>query len=716
MLSKIVQKIVPLAIICALIYLQLAGFHSWLFGWLVFALYLSATSGGAFVLLHKFYQFSRRALRVKVLAIFLVLITLALWASLALNIFPFTALTIALVFFLNGLVWAVVDVWVGEADDLAPELDNPDLAVVEEVPQSKIGLLAIVILVIYGFYLLFSDRSGAIVTTPWAVIDPFYVIVFGLAAAILGFLIFSEIKAKTIIFFIIVLSLLQHAYLPATHELFYGADGWRHLATENQIIQNSSLQLTSYAQNPGSLLEQINPGRFSYGSLWGLTIILNQILRINLITLNAWLVPILWSLILPILLFEFGRFLGWSKKEALLLAWLSLLPFAWQAGGAFSLPVGLGFPFWLLLLLMLLKSSQAENKQPLYVIYALGIFSAFGYLLYFILFWLIAAVQYLWQKINARLATGLTLAGSIILFPLIELSSGYSHFGSVNIFDAVKQFLGNFSAYYLASGPRPHDIATGNILFNQTPLQSFVPNLLTAWPWLLVIFALIFWIAVIRGIWLKYKQPDTAPKIFALLTVGLWGGYFISRYLLQGEAVLSRRLDAVLAFFFVITAATAIIDIIRRQKNHQLSWYLAIVLVVSAALAAGYTLGPDTYAVSRDEYEAVNYVVQNMKPDNPCILGDTYQLLVAEALTAKKVVGGGWPINEYFAQPQREKFYADLSNQASAENWQQALVVRGTDSCWFVGTTDKVVSNAFIRSQGENIKLFGQAIVWYYKP
>ena len=66
---------------------------------------------------------------------------------------------------------------------------------------------------------------------------------------------------------------------------------------------------------------------------------------------------------------------------------------------------------------------------------------------------------------------------TVLFIPLLEIISGYSHFDrGVNFLTQIKQFIGNFTAYYLASGPRPHDIAVGNIIFNQTPAYAFVPN------------------------------------------------------------------------------------------------------------------------------------------------------------------------------------------------------------------------------------------------
>ena len=48
---------------------------------------------------------------------------------------------------------------------------------------------------------------------------------------------------------------------------------------------------------------------------------------------------------------------------------------------------------------------------------------------------------------------------------------------NIKFFEAIKQFIGNLLGWYVAAGPRPHDILTGNILFNQVPSYAFVPNL-----------------------------------------------------------------------------------------------------------------------------------------------------------------------------------------------------------------------------------------------
>ena len=719
MFKQAFKEVLVLAVIVVLIFYNIAFWHSAILGYLLLICYLVGTGKGASVVLSKFFNFSHRAWRVKILGMFFSLSVLGLISSLALNTVGFSAFIISSVFFISGLIFVTFQIWAGGAKNNPAEMDNPGWEVIEEVPQAKVGTLAFIILAAFGFYLLYSARAGMAISSPWQIVDPIYLTVFAAATLILGFLIFSNIKAKTILFLLFVLSLLLHSYLPLTHKLLYGADGWRHLAVESQLAQTDSLQVVSYAQGSQSLVQFLNPGKYSYGALWGTTVILSRLLNLDLLWLNAWLAPILWSILLPILLFELGMSLNWGKKESLFFAWLGMLPFAWQAGGSFSLPSSLGFLWGLFLILLLVKSLKETRKEQKIILVIAGALSFFGYALYFILFWLAWLVLQT-SKIKHKLKMTAGFVATVLFIPLLEIISGYSHFDrGVNFLTQIKQFIGNFTAYYLASGPRPHDIAVGNIIFNQTPAYAFVPNFLTSWPWWLFIFMLVFWALAVVGIWFSLKRGEHEHRWLAILSIGLTASYFISRYLLAGEQILSRRLEPVLALLFLTLVFVALKQIIFKNE-FQLKYYKSIygvilaVFIFSVAITAGYSLGPDTYAVSESEYAAMNYVWQKEQTAvKPCVLADTYPLLALEAISAKKIVGGGWPINEYFAQPEKDKYFMALNKNFSLDLWNETLAVAKADHCWFITDVSLLTKNDFIyETMPLDAKIFGKTIVW----
>jgi hypothetical protein len=101
-------------------------------------------------------------------------------------------------------------------------------------------------------------------------------------------------------------------------------------------------------------------------------------------------------------------------------------------------------------------------------------------------------------------------------------------------------------------------------------------------------------------------------------------------------------------------------------------------------------------------------VEKNNGSGHYCVIADTYPLLAIEALSAKRIVGGGFPIDQYFGQREREEIFQTLNQEFSTTTWQRALGVTGANTCWFIGTLKK-------RNQvGDFVGMFGGVGVWEY--
>ncbi|MBI5729442.1 MAG: hypothetical protein HY983_04375 [Candidatus Magasanikbacteria bacterium] len=607
------------------------------------------------------------------------------------------------------------EVIVIEGDETETELEPPTAA--------WWGAILYLVLAGYGFYLLHTSQSAVSLLTPWQTIDPLYIYIFASATLLVGALVFSKLPVSFILGLLIIHGALLHSYLPLTHQLFYGADQWRHVAVETRIVAERPLEAARLSA-PANTLEGklainssgLNVSTLAYSSFWGVSALIARVTSVDLIALNKWLVPILWSLILPIILFELGSVLGWSDRASLFLVWLSALPFTWQALGSLTLPVSFGFLIWLLSVILLLKRiGQPEHRQwPFLLVF--GVLSIFNYTLYFILFWLGWALAEAITKFDVRrsmfkiFSTGLLALLTALVLPAVELITHYSQFTPPgNWFHQlrqvvyVKQFLANLSAWYLAIGPRAGDITTGNIIFNQTPLAAFVPNALTLWRWWLVAFMALFLVAVAYGFILCLKKQSREYQWLAALGGSLFLSYFISRYLLAGENIFTRRLDPVLAFFFLffVLAAFTVLNFFSLKKR----FVAPVVLLLTFAIAASYSLGPDTSTVNASEYAAMQYVwSQEKNSSRHCVIAGAYPLLALEALSGKDIIGGGFSINQYFSQPELVSLYRNFSGSDS--DWQEALRLTSVKRCTYVGA----ISRFGIAPE----KQFGNIGVWWY--
>lgn len=135
---------------------------------------------------------------------------------------------------------------------------------------------------------------------------------------------------------------------------------------------------------------------------------------------------------------------------------------------------------------------------------------------------------------------------------------------------------------------------------------------------------------------------------------------------------------------------------------------IVIILGLSWFTTFTYASGPDLRVVSKDEFEAAKYIFPPLVGEGRvglCVLADTWVLLPLEALSKGQIVGGGFPIDYNFAQPERTVLFNEMINNPRASVLKLAHEKTGAGECWFVSG----IQNAEFRMQ--NDKLFGMKAV-----
>ncbi len=667
--------------------------------------------------LGEMFDIPKYSFRAWIFSFFWTLVNFGTFTGIALVFGRLDALTGSIGLFVSGFVAVLFKNY-----DFVREVRTVEVEVKEERALDKILVLFYLVIFLVGINLLVDVNTGLSVVTPWQVIPLNYLLIYFLATIVLLRILFSELSTKATLALVVFHTFLTVSYLAFSHELFYGADIWRHLATENAIISSGTWR-DAVVVGAKSVFDF---GKLSYAQFLATGVVLNQVFGLDLILVNKWLQPIMWAFVFPALMFSWAREMGADKKGGLLAAIFSLLPFALQAAGSFTLPVNFGFLVWLFLIWLLLKFARERLKIQAIFLVVFGMLLIFGYSLYFILFWLLwfaLEVAYLASEQSQgkkMLVSGFLFLVVTLSVPVLELLFNFSHWPQTfNLLSGLKQFFGNLSGWYLAFGPRPHDIATGNILFNQTPASAFITNFLTADRYWLVTAALAFWISGLFGIINSLRKKDFRLNSLAIITLGLFFGYFLSRYLLAGDNILSRRLELVLAAFSVFFGARFWIGVfIKRQKFFARFRYLALVMVVffsAGAITASYSLGPDTKTVSSNEYQAAQYIWQQVAGDDKfCVLGDTYPLLALEAVSGKMIVGGGFPIDSNFGQPERVQLFNDLSNQSVETVLGNAKKIVGAKSCWLMINGVEKNSQSLKYGKDNLQKVFGDILVFHF--
>lgn len=715
----------------------------------LFTIYLLICGYFAAVVLDRFFGLRNTFTR-KILGIFAVFVSLSWLAGAAVLFVPLYFWVLALIFALNAIVHLILYKWASKKEKPDFVVLSKDELYVSHTLGARAGVVLFFGLVLYGFYVLSSSQTGSSILTPWQAIKPQYSIIFFLSVFILGLLVFARLKIKTILLCLIVQTFLLVSFLPFTHTLLYGADGWRHIANEQRFLDGKPFlkaQLAGEVAEAEKLSITSKVGQLSYSSFWSSNVILAKVFKTDLVQVTKWFLPVLWSLIFPILLFEIALAFGWGKKESLFVAWLGLLPFAWQAAGGFSLPVNVGLLSWLFASLLLLKRMQLPHKEQKLILLLVGLGFVFGYALYFILFWVAWVVAELLIKISLRKAAtekqsqslavsalGLPRRFAVVsllamtalvmaVIPFVELLAGYSRFDAqLNWLGQIKQVFGNFIGLYVASGPRSHDITTGNILFNQMPAYAFVSNIFTQWRWWIIVFCIGFLLVVLYGLFCAWKQKQVVGYWLAIISAGSIGGYIIANYFLVGDHILARRLDGVVAFFLIILFFFGLYELLVKIKRHltknnsktiQLSIYIVSICVLSVAIFASYSLGPDTDTVSANEYEAVSYIWSAEKDaSTKCVLGDTYPLLALEAVSSKEIIGGNFPIDANFGQLERVQLFEQSTKVINNALLQQIGAVTNADHCWIVGSVADFQKQGIATAGG--VRIFGDVAVVKY--
>jgi hypothetical protein len=582
-----------------------------------------------------------------------------------------------------------------------------------EAPEKKFRALKIhkIVYIIYislwgaAIFLLANGRSSAVLQSPWQAISSYYLPVFFLLSVVLGVLLVSKYKTKTLLFFVILYSFLVHAYLPLSHMLPWGGDVWRTIGIEQKIQQEEFIYPVLFGHNAEWVSTSLvsvpriftAPHKYVYGHLWGESILLSETLHIDLLYINIWLVPILWSLLLPLIFFRIGKILFGSPRYGLWFSALTCIPFSLQALGGLTLAVSLGtivFFFTLMLWLQYLRERVPWQRR---IVLLFAVLSLFGYTLYALLIWFVIIVSVVFSFIQKRVKNSLIKKSlitviaflSIFLFPFIELFSKISFVPeNLQLMANIKQFLGQFSGWYYAWYIRPHDILSGNIIFNHTPVWAFVENIFTTWRYhlMLLMIAIAFGI-VIKLVHLLIEEERQEWHVMSFVFMALFGGYVLGWFVLEGDRSFIRRLDPALAVWFILFAFSGWMIFFKKaditlSRRYRPVVYICLILFLSWSTTTILASGPDMRVVSQSEYAAAQKIVSNQSDEEVhCILADTWVLLAVEALSSGNIVGGGFPIDYQFSQPERIVLYAALLEDPRKQIFEVAKNKTGASQC-----------------------------------
>lgn len=704
----------------ALLYFNLSVWRSGLFGWVLFAWYILFVGAWWQKIFRNIFNMKENDSITKAFSFFAVFLLLSFGSSIFVVWDKITPQIIFIVYATVALLSFVLYFFAEKHRNYLPEGLNvwrfkqgfsKDFFI-----KNYFFLIPVyVILWCIGIFLLWQSSNSEVLNSPWQGIDRLYLPIFFLLTTMLFIIVFSRHKVKQVLFCILMHSVLLHLYLPISHVLPWGGDVWRHIAIE-QKLTDGEYYLPVLAGPEAKWREVIKidlpealiiPNKYLYGQLWGSSVLLSQTLQVDLLSINKWLLPILWSILLPLILFRMGKILFGSWRSALIMAVFPSIFFPFQVLGAISLPVSLGYLSFFFVLMLWLQYLRDGSVWQRYIAVIFALLMAFGYTLHFIFIWLIFLLSYLYKKISSlnvnfknKLLYLLAFAG-VLFFPLFELLNKTSRLpAQFDFISQMKQFVGQFTGWYFASEIRPHDILSGNIIFNHTPSFAFVSSFFMDWRWpIMPVMILIYLLACYALFFDKRNNAQTPWMILKLFSLAVIGGYIIGWFVLEGDRSFIRRFDAMFAFCILVFLLYGLSAILKKKAFHAYGRIILLSLCFGLGWLSSvvYASGPDMRVVGQNEYDAAYYVYQKIGngETNHCVLADTWVLLALESLSGQKIVGGGFPIDYQFAQDERQAFYKEIQSGKNDDILLRMHKTTNSNKCFIILPKDDVTAEKY---------------------
>lgn len=230
-------------------------------------------------------------------------------------------------------------------------------------------------------YMLFLARSGEIYTV-WETLPTAFLPAFFVASVLLLLIVFSsseEVRYKLL--FVIVFSILSHSF----SAIVFPAGGIGPQQGEGLSITRLMFDSTVHdgwaPWPPNNILVLLFNWFRGENFQSTLSIIFARMLGVDVYWTHVWLSPILWGMFLPIIIFAVTRILGGNETTSIV---ASLLITAFPLivlWGTFSVPNSLGYIFFLLYVLFLMKYLSSPKLKVLFLMATFFVASILSHLL-----------------------------------------------------------------------------------------------------------------------------------------------------------------------------------------------------------------------------------------------------------------------------------------------------------------------------------------------
>jgi len=582
-----------------------------------------------------------------------------------------------------------------------------------------------IFLIVTCFGLLFMSRSDETIVF-WEAVQPAFIPLYFAATFVLLTILFSKVRKGTKLLFIIVHSFLIHNLLVIVMNLGLGGDFWYELGLARGVYD--------VGKNVPNLLDFVfggisySPFRVIYfvlrkRTLQAFTNIFANMFAVDVYWSQLFLVPILWTIIVPFLMYKIVKMLSGKEECAIFGAFLTFLVPAFIWWGAITVSDTLGKVFFLLATYFAFKY-VASHDRNLNVVF-------FGFLA--------ASVAFATHFLNGIMSFIILLLA--IAYKIYK--SGRTHMGTKRAFALLLVIVGASSMFlpmallamkdvypyaeYTHTRFSVEKLLETDILalifgrYVNYSLSDLFVNLLFP---ILGVFGLIYVIVFAP----KQKYKRSIALLSLLVEVIFLVDYRITKYAMENVLFSPERIwvfrDLVIlpfAAIFIIHAASKLYGRIhaylRVQKRLPFTRLAIVTLILSLTLSgfavfvaqSGYTVKPILQPTSY-EVEAVKYIHEN-SPEEYVVICDSTIMKMAYGVL-------GWENGKNF---DRTHFYGMFA-QPSVSIISSAMVQYGASVGYFIISTryqkdfSRVVSSAIIVLETCAVFGDGKLYVFRYPP
>ncbi|MDP1709471.1 MAG: hypothetical protein Q8L21_01105 [Candidatus Komeilibacteria bacterium] len=662
------------------------------------------------------------------LSIFAISIPVVIW--------KYNRLAVALVMFAVGLVGLVLSLRVKRSG--AKQSDSRDKNEISENNIQRTGQIASALglamtfknwhFILLGLlsavfvFLLFISRTGEYILSPWDSLPTVILIVFFGLMWLVASLVFSNQPIKIVLLVIVLFSFLAHLYLPVVYKTSFSGDKWRHLAIERYLQTGQAYTPSIWGDKirpmvnfgPVAVPEALVAGnKTSYAGQWAITIMLAESLGADVFKVDWWLVFCLWSFFIPLLFFQFGKLFFTSERLGLLFAILPSIFYTFQVDGAITLPVTLSYIFFFFVLLLWIDYARRGQKSTFCLASGLTLFFYWGYILHLFVLLAIGFLAYVWRA-RPKKIFWISAGAGILFLPFLELIGGLSFFslknlswaalinGAANGLGLITAFIGRTAVLDV--------LEQGNFLYHQT--SASLSNL-SLFSFQAVPFgaSVIVWFAALWAVYRAWRARQGIDNFLAWLFFIFLLAYLVDFIATTGLHLLVRRLDALLALFLIIFFGLALwkfltsdrVPILPRKR------ILAVVFLLSFMATSTFASGPKLAILPADDQKAATVVWEELAAnadEHYCVIAESWPLLVLEAQSRRKVIGGGFPMLPEYQQPDLTNIFNGLMKEPRREWLEIAFRVTKADTCYYLNKKRLLSEPVF----QQTISLFGEPV------